>query len=493
MITIVCSSINPDEKYKEHVLKACGLKNVQFLFYENKNQYSLAEIYNKGLDESIYDYIVFIHDDLIFNCENFGNKIFKHFKKNPEYGILGLAGTTNIPENGVWWTNRELMVGKVTHTHENKTWVSRYCYNNDYDVLDVALVDGLFLMVNKNIIKHKFDTRFEGFHFYDVSFCVSNKISGCKIGVVFDIDITHKSIGATNEKWENNRLLFLDLYKSVLPIDVECTLYYDNKPVLLKKQPKVSIIIPTKGKLELLFKCINSFFNKTSYNNYEIIIADTGSSEYELKELENFILLNKKIRLIKYDYYNFAEINNKVVLEHTNVNTELLLFCNNDIELINDALSMVIDTYNKNTKCGTVGCRLHFADNKIQHDGIIMYVDRDNRLQVTHQGLKSCYNYRNFVRENKWGSTGAFLLINRNLFLKLNGFVRTSECFEDVILNIQTTLNGYKNFVNGRAVCYHLESQTRNDSNEKITRTINDFHNYVIPLIVQNQNKLFVK
>lgn len=60
MITIVCSSINPDENYKKHVIKTCGLKNVEFIHYENKNQYSLTELYNKAISEAKFDIITFL-------------------------------------------------------------------------------------------------------------------------------------------------------------------------------------------------------------------------------------------------------------------------------------------------------------------------------------------------------------------------------------------------------------------------------------------------
>ena len=98
------------------------------------------------------------------------------------------------------------MYGKVNHTKDGKTWKSVFNKESFIDTLkDVVCVDGLFIMVHKNRIKKEFDTDFKGFHFYDIPFCVSNYMEGVKIGVTTKFDITHKSVGETNEQWEVNK------------------------------------------------------------------------------------------------------------------------------------------------------------------------------------------------------------------------------------------------------------------------------------------------
>jgi hypothetical protein len=94
-------------------------------------------------------------------------------------------------------------------------------YNNESfveELKDVVCVDGLFFMVHKQRIKEKFDTDFKGFHFYDIPFCISNYKAGVKIGLTTKFDVVHKSIGETNEQWENNKAQFELKYKDVLPI-----------------------------------------------------------------------------------------------------------------------------------------------------------------------------------------------------------------------------------------------------------------------------------
>jgi hypothetical protein len=129
-----------------------------------------------------------------------------------------MAGTTEMPESGMWWENRKKMVGIVNHEHEGKKWESKYSDNLGNNILETVIVDGLFMAINKKRIKKNFNEDFKGFHFYDIPFCFDNYLQGVKIGVITNIRITHKSIGQTNEQWEENKKLFSEKYKSNLPV-----------------------------------------------------------------------------------------------------------------------------------------------------------------------------------------------------------------------------------------------------------------------------------
>jgi glycosyltransferase involved in cell wall biosynthesis len=229
MISVVCSSQYNLEEFKKEITKNSGLHNkIEFLGYKNNGEYSLTEIYNKGLKESKYDIVVFMHHDIYFDSKNWGSKILNHFKRNSDYGILGLAGTTNIPKSGRWWEDFSKMKGIVNHEHEGKKWESKYSANKGNQLDDVVLVDGLFIVVNKKNIQHKFNEEIKGFHFYDVDFSFRNFMSDVKIGVMYDVRVTHKSIGQTNEQWEKNREVFAKKYENVLPVKVKRNLNIDS-------------------------------------------------------------------------------------------------------------------------------------------------------------------------------------------------------------------------------------------------------------------------
>ena len=398
-LTVVYSTRKIDEKYIKHIENTCGVRGVEVIPFENPNGTSLTKVYNELLDKAKNDIVVFCHDDIIFNTKKWGKRLLKHFS-NSDFGVLGIAGTRKLPETGRWWEdiNQPLsnMVGIVKHSNEGKTWESKYSMPVGDNIIPVVMLDGLFFAVNKNKLEHEFNETIEGFHFYDVDFTFKNFLDGVKVGVVTNIRITHKSVGQTNEEWESNRVKFVEENSTYLPASVDVEVFYNSKITPIKNEPKLSIIIPTKNNVDILFGCLNSIIEKSKYKNYEIIVADTGSSEKNMEKIESFCGDKDFIKLVKFDYYNFAQINNEVVYEYVSDDTELLLFCNNDIELINDAITRVVSVWMKNKKkVGTVGARLHFGDNTVQHGGMLLWLKKE---WMTEQGLSqieiSHYNLR---------------------------------------------------------------------------------------------------
>jgi glycosyltransferase involved in cell wall biosynthesis len=219
-ISVVIPTRNIDDNYLNHVSKMFSHPKTEIIVYENNGEKSLSQIYNEGLNESKNDIVVFMHDDLILETNNITPKVVRLFDKNPEYGIIGLAGTDNLI-SGMWWQDRTSMYGVVGHEHEGKRHVNHYS-NGDYSekLKEVVVVDGLFMMIHRKRIKHKFNEQFEGFHFYDLPICLENHLDGIKIGVTTKVRVTHKSIGMVNKKWEKNKLLFEALYEKNFPLKI---------------------------------------------------------------------------------------------------------------------------------------------------------------------------------------------------------------------------------------------------------------------------------
>ena len=116
MITIIYST-HKDSTYnlnfKQHLSQTVGLSDFEILEYENHNQYSLSEIYNKGIRESKHNIIVCCHNDIKLE-KNWGKKLINDFVSNPEFGIIGKAGSCYFPESGVYWEKlSQTMVGQV--------------------------------------------------------------------------------------------------------------------------------------------------------------------------------------------------------------------------------------------------------------------------------------------------------------------------------------------------------------------------------------------
>jgi GT2 family glycosyltransferase len=494
MITIIYSTHkdeNYNNKFRQHLLQTVGLKDVQILEYVNHNQFSLSEIYNKGLSESNNDIIVCCHNDI--KLENgWGKKLIKDFSDNPDYGIIGKAGSCYFPESGVYWERmQETMVGQVYHHPEGyKKWVNNYSLKLPY-LIPVVTIDGLFISFDKTKVKYLFDETIGKFHFYDHLFCIPNYLDNVKIGVTSSFEITHHSVGKPNQEFWESKEKFIEKWGNKLPLELKPQeVYVTNiKEKPLKNIGKVAIIIPTKGKVEMLLECVKSFYQYCNSNLFDIFIADTGSTEEEKELIKEYINSLDNIKLIEYDYYNFAKINNDVVKNHINNDYEFLLFCNNDIKLLNNVVYGMLKIFKTTPKVGTVGCRLHFKDNTIQHNGILMYVDKEKKLQLGHIGFRSYYNYSTHPKE-VIGSTGALLMIKKTVFEQCNYFNENYlSCLEDVELNLTTKVLGYTNICDCSLVSYHFESQTRDEESDKVEKYYKDYHT-LLPFIEKNKNPL---
>lgn len=495
MISIVYST-HKDNKYNEdfksNILKSVGLKDIQILEYINKNEFSLSQIYNRGIEESIHDIVVCIHNDVKIE-KGWGKKLLDDFHNNPEFAIIGKAGSCFIPQTGVYWEKMsQTMVGQVYHEPDGKKkWLSKYSPNLP-KLIPVVTIDGLFISFDKTKIKYRFDEEIEGFHFYDHGFCIPNFLDGVKIGVTSSFEITHKSVGKPNDEFFKTKGKFIEKYKNVLPIELKPKFPYvdkiNEKPI--KNIGKVAVIIPNKSNNKLLFDCVNSFYKHCNPELFHIFVADTGSNLNEIDDINKFIKPHSNITLIQYDYYNYAKINNDVVKNYVSDEFEFLLFCNNDIKLLNNVVYGMLKIFKSNNKTGTVGARLHFADNTVQHDGVILFLDKNKKLQVSHKSLTNFYNHstsQNVVI----GNTAALLMIRKKLFISCGYFNEEYiSCFEDVELNLECVIRGYNNICDGSLVAFHLESQTRNKDKDKLKNTIDDFNQRLHPFIKNNIKKI---
>ncbi len=342
-ISIVFSTRRIDQSFISHIEKTCLHKGVEVLAYENNGEYSLTQIYNRGLREANSNIIVFCHDDILFETKNWGEKLLKHFEKNPDYGILGVAGTDHMID-GRWWTIKNAMHGTVKHTDGVKTWVNKYSESYGNQLKEMIVVDGLFIAVDRTKIKKTFNEVFDGFHFYDIPFCFENHISGVKVGLISNINILHKSVGQTNDKWEINKGKFENMYSNELPI----CLNEENEHIIFDKGlPKVHMHVLCWNEE----KMIPYFLNH--YENYvdRIIIYDNKSNDGSTRLLKK----HPKTNIMSYD--TKGEIRDDAYLQIKNnawknsVNeADIVIVCDMDEFLYTDDLrKYLIDFHNSDS------------------------------------------------------------------------------------------------------------------------------------------------
>jgi glycosyltransferase involved in cell wall biosynthesis len=388
----------------------------------------------------------------------------------------------------------QTMVGQVYHHPEGqKKWINRYSVKLPH-LIPVVTIDGLFISFDKTKIKHHFDETIGKFHFYDHGFCIPNYLDNVKLGVTSSFEITHESIGQPNDEFWESKDKFVQKWVYKLPLDLKPfkVEYPEIKEKPFKNMGKVAVIIPTKGNVNMLYDCVKSFYDHCNQDNFEIFIADTGSTDAEKEIISSNILSLGMVHFIEYDYYNFAKINNDVVKNHISDEFEFLLFCNNDIKILNNVIYGMLKLFKEKPKAGTVGCRLHFEDNTVQHDGVVFVKNHsNNKVNLTHASLGSYYSYTTGAKEIM-ANTAALMMVRKKVFDKVGGYNENyTTCFEDVELNLVIKLNGFTNYYNGSLVAYHYESKTRGKTATNAKGEMNDYNNTLIPFIEKNYIKLF--
>ena len=430
-VSVVISTKKIDDTYLKHVEKMFSHPKTQILIYENDGVESLPEIYNAGLRDSVNDIVVFMHDDLILETKTINDKIIKLFDKNPEFGIIGIAGTTDLV-SGTWWEIRKSMHGKVHHQKDGKKWLSQFSKESYPDkVKEVVCVDGLFFAVHKQRIKENFDESFKGFHFYEIPFCVSNYIKGVKIGLTTKFDITHKSIGETNEQWEQNKKQFEEKFKDVLPIRLtniktfEEKLNYDKDKIGLgivtyNAPDRLKQSVPTVPLWIKNFVIVNDGtpYDESLYpSNAHVITHDTNKSVGQAKSTSMKYLLDQGC-------------------EH--------IFIMEDDVLIKD--ENVFDKYIK-TSVVTGIKHLNYAlqgpANKKGAQGFDNLEDRAKQDDLTEPNPRQIVKYTDDIEIALYpNSVGAFSYYNREVLEKIGLF---DEVYKNAWEHVDHTLEAYKN------------------------------------------------
>jgi len=134
-----------------------------------------------------------------------------------------------------------------------------------------------------------------------------------------------------------------------------------------KNRPMVSIIIPNRDNADTLKKCVQSIFDKSAYGNYEIIIAENSSTDDSTLRLYDELEKTGRVKVAVWNKpFNYAAINNFAA---GRASGEVLLFLNNDTEVISpDWLECMIE-FALRDDVGAVGAKLYYPDNTIQHAG----------------------------------------------------------------------------------------------------------------------------
>ncbi|WP_160160802.1 glycosyltransferase [Legionella sainthelensi] len=227
-------------------------------------------------------------------------------------------------------------------------------------------------------------------------------------------------------------------------------------------QPLVSIIVPTKDKVDVLKCCIESILKKTEYSNFELLIVDNQSQQQVTHTYFEQLKQNQKVKIISYNKpFNYSKINNFAV---TQAQGDILLFLNNDTEVISSGWLTEMVSQVTRTEVGVVGAKLYYPDDTIQHAGVIGgYGLVAGHIFSRWPRKKHGYMGKDSLSQNFLAVTAACMAMRRVVFEELDGFEENNLAisFNDVDLCLRAYKRGYRVLWTPYAELYHYESLTR--------------------------------
>ena len=249
--------------------------------------------------------------------------------------------------------------------------------------------------------------------------------------------------------------------------------------------PKVSILIPNKDNSKLLKDAINSIIENTTYNNYEIVVIENGSTEKETLKYYDELKDKPKVKILRIDENGEFNYSRLINLGVKNVDGDFVLQLNNDTKILTKNWLEMMIGYSQQKEIGAVGGRLYYEDKTIQHAGIIVGLSgiAGNMLVNLPYGEKAYFGRESATR-NVAAVTGACLLCRRELYEEV-GYMDEEQfkvAFNDVDFCLKLLEKGYRNVYIPYVELYHYESKTRGyeyskEKEERFNRESENFKN----------------
>ena len=248
--------------------------------------------------------------------------------------------------------------------------------------------------------------------------------------------------------------------------------YFRISYAVTEPAPLVSLLIPTRDRVDLLRRCVDSILEKTTYPNYEIIVLDNDSSERETLDYLAEIETDPRVRVIRWPHpFNYSAINN---FGAGHARGEVIGLLNNDIEVITPSWLTEMVGHALRPEIGVVGAMLYYPDDTIQHAGVVLGIGgvAGHTYVGTSRGYPG-HKHRAGLAQTLSAVTAACALMRASVFQEVGGLDEGLRvAFNDIDLCLRIREKGYRNLWTPFAELYHYESATRGYENtpEKIER-----------------------
>jgi glycosyltransferase involved in cell wall biosynthesis len=226
--------------------------------------------------------------------------------------------------------------------------------------------------------------------------------------------------------------------------------------------PMVSILVPTRDRLELLRNCLDGLLKKTDYSPLEIIVLDNESREPETLAYLREIASDSRVRVERCPgAFNFAALNNHGAAL---AKGSILCLLNNDIEIMEPNWLKEMVAHALRPGIGAVGAKLLYPDDTIQHAGVILGIGGVAGHAFKYFSAHDVgYCRRAKLTQNLSAVTGACMVLRKDRYLEAGGLdaENLTVAFNDIDLCLKLRAAGYENVWTPYAVLRHRESASR--------------------------------
>jgi len=313
-----------------------------------------------------------------------------------------------------------------------------------------------------------FQNDYPGYEDYDLALRVIAHIAAHRIYHIPSILYHHRSPYALSAAPQSVSVLQSHFQRQPTSVKVVAALGGHTRVIypLPTVPPLVSLIIPTRDKLDLLRGTINGILTHTTYSPLEIIIIDNGSQVAATLEYFKQLQKDSRIAIIHHPApFNYSQLNNLGVAQ---AQGEIIGLLNNDLEMIQaDWLTEMVSQALR-PEVGAVGAKLYYGNDLIQHAGVIVGLGGMAGHGFKYLARESPGDHwRPFLIQNYSAVTGACLVMRRQVFIDLGGLEEKhlKVAFNDVDLCLRLREAGYRIVWTPYAELYHLESASRGTDN----------------------------
>ena len=245
--------------------------------------------------------------------------------------------------------------------------------------------------------------------------------------------------------------------------------------------PLVTLIIPTRDKVDILKKCILGIQQRTDYANWEMIVVDNGSTDPETHSYLRELKQDPRIRVLARDEpFNYSALNNFAAAL---ARGEVLGLLNNDLEVVSPEWLTEMVAQAIRPEIGAVGAKLLYPDGTVQHAGVVLGIGGvAGHVNRYLPGDDPGYCLRASVTQNLSAVTGACLLVRKALYWEVGGLNSThlAVAFNDIDFCLKLRDAGYRNLYTPHALLVHHESISRGrDDTEEKSRIFKQEYGYM--------------